>query len=78
MLQLLLLVLAAVPPGAGMPDRVILRDPQNGPTPVTNLYLIPPKLHDCRTDAEVQAALEKRRYGEQEPCDPDRMIRRSR
>lgn len=79
MLQLLMLMLlAAQQPGAGPSERVILRDPMQGPTPVTDKYLLPPKLKDCRTDAEVQAALDARRYGDQEPCDPDRMIRRAR
>lgn len=78
MLQILALLLLAQMPGSGPSHRVILRDPLQGPTPVNDKFVIPPKLHDCRTDAEVRAALEARRYGDQEPCDPDRMLRRAR
>jgi hypothetical protein len=69
MLQLLLM-LAAAPPMNGVPDRVIFRDPQNGPTPVTDLWIIPPKLADCRTAQEEEVALDHRRHGEMEQCAP--------
>jgi hypothetical protein len=77
-LMLTLLFLAAAPPMGGAPNRVILRDRLEGPTPVTDKFLIPPKLKDCRTEADVRAALEARRYGDLEPCDPDPMLRRAR
>ena len=80
MLQLMMtmLLLAAAPPIVGGPERVNLRDRLEGPMPVNDKYLLPPKLKDCRTEADVRAALEARRYGDQEPCDPDRMLRRAR
>ena len=79
MLQLLLIMLvAAQQPGAGPSERMLGRDRIQGVTPVNDKFLLPPKLKDCRTDVDVRAALDARRYGDQEPCDPDRMLRRSR
>lgn len=70
MLQLLLMMFAAMPPSAGVPDRVILRDPQQGPTPVTDLFVIPPKIPDCRTDEQIRHALQEKADGYLQSCDP--------
>ena len=79
MLQLMLtMLLLAVPPMGGAPDRVVNRERAEGVTPATNTFLLTPKIKDCRTDADVRAALDARRYGDLEPCDPDRMLRRTR
>ena len=78
MLQLFAFILLAQGAGPGAAERLLLRDRLQGPTPVTDKFLLPPKLKDCRTDEDVRAALNARRYGDQEPCDPDRMLRRSR
>jgi hypothetical protein len=78
MLQLLPLMILLQTPGPGAADRLLLRDRIQGATPVTDKFLLPPKLHDCRTDEDVRAALEARRYGDREPCDPDPLLRRTR
>ena len=77
-LTLTMLMLAGAPPVVGGPERVMLRDRIEVAMPVNDKYLLPPKIKDCRTAADVRAALEARRYGDQEPCDPDPMLRRAR
>jgi hypothetical protein len=71
MFQLFLLMLLAAPqmPGS-LPDRVILRDPMQGPMPVTDKVLIPQKIPDCKTDAEIQKALAEKVNGDLQSCDP--------
>lgn len=79
MLQLLMVMLvAAQQPGPATSDRMLGRDRIQGVMPVSDKFLIPPKIQDCRTDADVRAALDARRSGDREPCDPDRMLRRAR
>jgi hypothetical protein len=70
MLQLIMAMLVAGPEMGGVPDRVILRDPQNGPTAVTDLWIIPPKVPDCKTDQQIRQALEEKARGDQQSCDP--------
>ncbi len=78
MLQLLTLIMLIQTPGPSTAERFLLRDRLQGPTPVTDKFLLPPKVKDCRTESDVRAALDARRYGDQEPCDPDPMLRRAR
>jgi len=78
MLQLMMLMLLVQTPGSGTADRLLQNDRLQGPTPVSDKFLLPPKLQDCRTEADVRVALDARRYGDQEPCDPDPMLRRAR
>ncbi len=65
---LIALLLAPVPGGSISDNSLILRDRLEGPTPVTDKDLRPVKLPDCRTDTEVQVALEQIRKGEPEAC----------
>ena len=79
MLQLISLMLLAAPVPNGIPDRVIFRDPIQGPTPVTDKWIIPPKVPDCRNAEEEERALSQRANRERESCDPvlhDRAARR--
>ena len=79
MLQLISLLLLAQPIPGGIPERVIFRDPLQGPTPVTDKWIIPPKIPDCRNSQEEEKALAQRANGELESCDPvshDRAMRR--
>ena len=55
---------------SGVPARVDLRDRLQGPTPVTGFVILPPKVPDCRNSEEEQVALEQRRAGVPEMCDP--------
>ena len=71
----LLLLLAAQQPGPGTSERMVDRDRTQGVTPVTDLFLIPPKIPDCRTKEEVDAAAKAKEAGEFEKCDPERFIR---
>lgn len=68
MLQLLTLLIAATPIAGGVPDRIILRDPQQGPTAVSDKFMIPQKAPDCRTQVDVQRALEQLRQGDPGDC----------
>ena len=72
-------LLAAGGGGSGIgPDigsRMDMRDRVQGPTPVTGMYLIPPKVPDCRTQAEVDSAIAARRLGDAEKCDTVRFLR---
>ena len=76
MTNLFLLLLAAqLQPGQGAAERVDGRDRIQGPMPVTDKFLIPPKIPDCRTQAQADAAVQAKRVGEYEKCDPERFIR---
>jgi hypothetical protein len=70
MLQLLMAMLIAGPEMGGMPDRVILRDAQNGPTAVNDLWISPPKIPDCKNDQQIRQALEEKARGDPQSCDP--------
>ncbi len=72
---LMLLLLAAQQPGPGPSERMLERDRTQGATPVTGMFLIPPKIPDCRTKVEVDAAAQAKQAGEFEKCDPERFIR---
>lgn len=67
MLQLVILLFAA-PAMAGPPDRVNLRDRLEGPTPVTDKWIIPPKAPDCKNAQQEQVAIEQIRNGELGQC----------
>jgi hypothetical protein len=72
---LLLLLLAAQQPGPGPSERMLERDRTQGVTPVTGMFLIPPKIPDCRTKEEVDAAAQAKLAGELEKCDPERFLK---
>jgi hypothetical protein len=78
MLQLLLIMSAQAAGANGIPDRVIFRDPLLGPTPVTNLWIIPPKIPDCKNAQEEQLAIEEMRNGEAGRCVPKTKIEKPR
>ena len=78
MLQLLILMLAAVQPGQGIPDRVIFRDPLQGATPVTDKWVGPAKIYDCRTPEEDRVALDQRLHGETPQCWPKELDQKQR
>jgi hypothetical protein len=73
--SLMLLLLLAAQPAPGPSERMLERDRTQGPTPVTGMFLIPPKIPDCRTKEEVDAAAQAKAAGEFEKCDPERFIR---
>lgn len=68
--MLYLLIALAFAPGSGTigDNRIILRDPQQGPTPITDKDLRPSRPPDCRSEAEVQRAVEQVRNGEAGEC----------
>jgi len=50
-----------------------MRDRTQGTTPVTGMFLIPPKVPDCKTDAQIQQALAEKADGIiPQSCDPPR------
>ena len=49
-------------------NRGVLRDPLRGPTPVADKDLRPARPPDCRTEADVQRAVEQVRNGEPGDC----------
>jgi len=73
--SLTLLLLLAFQSGPGPSERMLERDRTQGVTPVTGMFVIPPKIPDCRTKEEVDAAAEAKRAGEYEKCDPERFVR---
>jgi hypothetical protein len=72
MLQLFVLFAAAAAqgPGPGPGESPILRDRAVGVTPAANIYILPPKVPDCRTPEQEQEALAQRANGEREVCEP--------
>jgi hypothetical protein len=66
----LLIALLIAGPGSGSigTSRMILRDPQQGATPVTDKYLIPERVPDCTTPEQVQRANEERIKGWDPEC----------
>ena len=66
----LLIALLLAAPGSGSigVNRMILRDPQQGATPVTDKYLIPERVPDCTTPEQVQRANEERIKGWDPEC----------
>ena len=68
MLKLVMLMLLAQPITGGVPERLTLRDPSQGPTPVMDKYMIPGKPADCRNEAEVQRALAQLRESGTADC----------
>ena len=71
MLQLFALMLAVGPPtiapGAGILD---MRDRTQAVGPVSDKWILPPKIYDCKTEAEDRAALDQRLHGETPQCWP--------
>ena len=68
MLQLLPLLLLMQSVGSAPDLNVKLRDRAAGPTPVTDKDLRPVKAPDCRSEADVQRALEQLSRGEAGDC----------
>jgi len=67
----LLMALLLAGPGSGSigESRMMnLRDPQQGPTAVTDKMLIPPRLPDCVTPEQIQRADEERIKGWEPDC----------
>lgn len=67
-----LMMQPAIGPGVGErtnPDRF------RGVTPVTDKFILPPKIPDCKTKEEADQALADKRAGEWEKCDPERYNR---
>lgn len=66
----LLMALLLAGPGSGSigVSRMILRDPQQGPTAVTDKYLIPERVPDCTTREQIQRANEERIKGWDPEC----------
>ena len=73
----LALLMVAAPTGVGPSpgEKMDMRDRTRGVTPASGLFLIPPKIPDCRTQLQADAALQAKRNGELEPCDPERFLR---
>lgn len=69
MVHLLLAMLLAAP-GSGSvgTSRMMLRDPQQGPTPVTDKMLLPERVPDCTSPEQLQRANEERIKGWEPEC----------
>lgn len=70
MLKLLALMLLAQAQGSTSIGEANFkfRDPAGGVTPVTDKDLRPMKAPDCRSEAEIQLALEQLSHGERGDC----------
>lgn len=67
----LLLALVLAPPASGGSigeNRMILRDPQQGPMPVTGMFMIPARVPDCADRFQAQRAAEERIKGFEPEC----------
>jgi len=64
-------------PGPGVGERTN-PDRFGGPTPVTDKFILPPKIPDCRTKEQADEALRAKQAGDLEPCDPERYNRAHR
>lgn len=67
MLPILLAVALAAPGSSIGTSRMILRDPQEGPTPVTK-FMIPSRIPDCTTTEQIQRAREEQMKGWDADC----------
>ena len=67
---LLLMAMMLGPPMNGSigENRMILRDPQAGPTPVIDKFLIPSRVPDCADRYQAQRAAEQRIRGFEPEC----------
>lgn len=68
MVHLLLAMLLLAPGGSIGTNRMILRDPQQGPTPVTDKYILPGRAPDCTTPEQIQRANQERIQGWEPEC----------
>ncbi|HWJ58876.1 MAG TPA: hypothetical protein VNR68_04445 [Sphingomicrobium sp.] len=56
-------------------ERFQSRDRAIGVTAAQNTFILPPKIPDCRTQAEVDLAIQAKENGEYERCDPERFLK---
>lgn len=69
MLPILMAFLLAAPGSTSIGEnRMILRDPQQGPMPVTDKFLIPSRVPDCADWQQIQRAQEERIKGWEPEC----------
>jgi hypothetical protein len=68
MVTLLALMLAGVPPGSSLPDRMTALREVKPLSVVTDKDLRPVRPPECKTDAEVQHAVWQVRQGQQGDC----------
>ena len=74
---LLMTLMLMMQPGPGVGERTN-PDRFRGVTPVTDKFILPPKIPDCRTQEEDDRALADKRAGDWEKCDPERYNRAHR
>ena len=75
---MVLLAAAQSGPGPSIGTRIDMRDRAQAVTPVTGYFLLPPKIPDCRTQAQVDEAVRAKQDGYFERCDPERFLRARR
>ena len=75
MVQLFMLMLMAGP-GPGTGNIISIRERIQAPTPVTDKWIIPPKIPDCRNAEETQHALDEKANGFLQSCDPPKSVNR--
>ena len=68
MVTLLALMLAGVPPGSSLPERSLLLREVKPLTQVSDKDLRPVRPADCKTEADVQRAVQQVRSGQQGDC----------
>ena len=56
-------------------ERFQSRDRAIGTVAAQNMFILPPKIPDCRSQAEVDLALQAKQNGEFEQCDPERFLK---
>ena len=68
MAHLLLALMLAAPGTSIGENRMILRDPQQGPMPVSDKFMIPARVPDCANPEQLQRAEEERIKGWEPEC----------
>jgi hypothetical protein len=70
----ILALIAMLGAPATIGDRLM---PMGGPQAVIDKTVLPPKIPDCRTDAQIQRALAEKARGLPQSCDPPKPRQRA-
>jgi len=70
---ILALIAMIAAPGASIGDRLM---PMGGPQGVIDKTILPSKIPDCRTEAQIQRALAEKANGLPQSCDPPKARQR--
>ncbi len=61
--------------GIRVEGRMQMSDRIQGAMPVSDKFILPPKVPDCRTQSQVDAAVQAKRLGDAQQCDTERFLK---